>query len=204
MKLEVLLEVESVFGGDGIIRTEKVEEKKLSRTRKSKQTRSDIGVAAGGRELTEENVDIVDRDIQTFRRDSEGHPILRAGGVHGKLWGALREAAQQLRTLGVEPFTGGYKSIISMLNVTPIYIPIEMNGAKMEVQQLPQILAGVKSTMITMRFDVIPKGAMRFVISFPDPMRKSVEILIKQLENMGLFNKRRAVAKVISIKEVTN
>jgi hypothetical protein len=201
-RLEVVLEVEQVYGGDGVTRMEKTTETKLRRTRKTKQTRSDIGVAAGGGDLTEERVEEVDKDVQTFRLDEKGCPLLRVGGVHGKIWGALKEAAQQLRVLGVEPFTGGYKSIVGMLNVLPIYAPIEMNGSKMETISLPQILnTRGASTMITMRYDVIPKGTLRIVVTCPDQMRKPVEALLRHLENMGLFNKRRGTAKIVSIKE---
>lgn len=206
MKLEVVLEVQNVFGGDGVTRTEQVQQTKVSRTRKTKQTRTDIGIPAGGSELQEQQIEIMDKEVQTFKRDEQGRPILRAGGVHGKLWGALKEAAQQLRVLGIEPFTTGYKSIVNMLNVTPVYIPVETNGSQIETQTLPQMLAGRGGTpaMITMKYDVVPKGVMKFQLSFPDQMQKPVELLVRQLENMGVFNKRRAVVKIASIKEVIN
>lgn len=202
-KLEVVLEVEQVYGGDGVTRMEKVEQTKLKRTQSRRQTRSDIGVAAGGEKLTEERVEETDKDVQTFRFDEKGRPTLRLGGVHGKLWGALKEAAQQLRVLGVEPFTGGYKSIVGMLNVTPIYVPIEMNGSKMETTLLPQILnMRGASTMITMRYDVVPKGTIRVFVTCPDQMKEPVEALVRHLENMALLNKRRATVKVLELKEV--
>jgi hypothetical protein len=128
MKLEVVFEVEQVYGGDGVTRTEKREETKLNRTTTTVQTRSDIGVAAGGSKLSTKKVDEIEKEIQTFRLDDQKRPVLRFGGVHGKLWGALKEAAQQLRILDVEPFTSGYKSIVAMINITPVYAPIEVNG----------------------------------------------------------------------------
>ncbi len=202
MKLEVVLELKDVYGGDGFARSIIVKEKKLKRKRTNTQTRSDIGVAAGGSEIEEEEWEETEKPVHTFDRDAEGRPTLRVGGVHGKVWGALKEAAGQLRILHVEPFTKGYKGIVGMMNVTPIVASLEMNGSEIAVRQLPQILNGMGNKMIFDRYDVIPEARLKVFISFPDQLKTPVERMARHLENMGLFNKRRTIAKVASMKPV--
>ena len=198
MKLSIEAELSDVYGGDGIVRYEEVEEEKLRRTKKKTETRTDTGVSVADDESEEVKTETVSKDIQTFRI-IDGKPVLRCGGMHGKLWGAMKESAAQLRLLGVKPFTSGYKSLMNMISVQPVWVPLEMYEKKMETVQLPQKLP--TGSMIFPRYDVIPKCKMSFEIEFPDEYEKAIEMMVDRLQKTSLLNKRRATMKVLTMKK---
>jgi hypothetical protein len=195
MKTELVLELRDVYGGDGETRMEKQTEVKLKRTKTRTETRADIGLQVSGDETEEQNVEEVEKDIQTFRYENDV-PIMRLGGSHGKLFGALKDSAKSLRMQGIAPFKSGYYGILNSITISPIWTPLEMNGSKMRVEELPQILAGAKRTMIVQKFDVVPECKVKMTLTYPDGMHDAVEKMIKGLENISMFNKRRATCRV--------
>lgn len=199
--MELELELRDVYGGDGEKRHEIEEVTKLKRTKKRKEIRADIGLQVSGNEIEEEAVEKIERDINTFRRDTDGTPIMRLGGAHGKLYGALKDSAAALKLMGVSPFTKGYKTLLNSIAIFPVWIKLEMDSnKKTQVVDLPQILASFKKTMIIQRFDVIPRCKAKLTLSFPDVMQDDVEKMVRGLENISMLNKRRATCKILTMK----
>ncbi|MFH1486815.1 MAG: hypothetical protein ABIH46_12160 [Chloroflexota bacterium] len=195
MKLDLELTLTDVFGGDGFTRFIDVEEPKLIRTRTTKRTRSDIGVGveSGMDEVVTEKVK---KDVHTFRSEN-GTPVLRLGGVHGKLWGALKEARGILYAMGDSTYRS--RAVLQAIQVLPLWIPLETDK-EMEVQSLPQVLNTMgRTSMIIQRYDVIPECTVRVTLVFPDALRRVVDGLLEQLPNMGILNKRRAIVKDIKV-----
>lgn len=121
MKWRLRLELEEVYGGDGHIRYEPREKVTLSRTRTRTKVRDSIGVAV--QVGTEEEVKEKRLEpIATFRFDDDGTPLLRLGGAHGKLWGAIKASARQLYELGDEEFKRAYKAAVNMILVSPVWV----------------------------------------------------------------------------------
>lgn len=200
MKTELVLELRDVYGGDGEKRQISEEVTKLKRTKKRTETRSDIGLQVSGGESEEEATEEVEKDIQTFRKDEEGNPIMRLGGTHGKLYGALKDSASMLRLTGVSPFKSGYKSILNSISISPVWVKLETDSGEIETVGLPQILASFKKTMIVQQFDVIPKCRIKMELSYPEAMQDAIEKMVKGLENISMLNKRRATCKILQMK----
>jgi hypothetical protein len=179
----------------------KQQEVKLRRTKTKTEKRSDIGLSVRGDETEEENLEEVEKDIQTFRRDDKNIPMMRLGGSHGKIYGALKDSAKTLRMLGVSPFKNGYYGILNNIVITPVWVSLEINGKEMHVEELPQILASVKKTMIIQKFDVIPECKAKMTLSYPDVMHDAVEKMVRGLENLAMLNKRRATCKILSMTD---
>lgn len=197
MKLNLELKLENVYGGDGFTRIEKVPETKLKRLKKKTITRRDIGVPVES-DVEELRTELVERDIQTFKRDKEGNYYLRLGGSHGKLWGAMKSAAEILKDS-----TGEFQSYAEIgramraINIMPVWTKLE-NAKVPVVESLPQVLAGSRSSMIVQRFDVIPECTAKVEIVFPDSMEKKVKSMLEQLKTMGCLNKRRATMGILN------
>ena len=201
MQTYLVVELRDVYGGDGQTRMELVESTKLKRKTTTKQTRADLGVAAGGEEMDESRVEEIEKDVHTFRLDENANPVLRLGGPHGKLWGAMKEAAGTLRLMKVAPFSSSYYGFIRSINVQPVWVSLKMNGESLRTETLPQLLQGRGgSKMIFQKFDVVPKCTAEFRIIYPDAFEEPVKALLKQLENCALLNKRRATMKILSMK----
>lgn len=189
--MEKTLEIifKDVYGGDGFVRYIDVEETKLDRTKKSKKTRDDMGVTVETAEY-EVVTDKHKQEVQTFSY-KDGVPILRLGGSHGKLWGALRGIALTLFHLGDEKlFKKSANPIMNMIQITPVWVPLEVLEP-MKVQKLPQKLSG-GGAQINMFYDVMPKAKCQVTIAYPSNIEKHVEKLLEQLPSVSLLNKRRA------------
>lgn len=201
MKQKLELEIENVFGGDGITRQEIEEKVLLERSQKSVRTRVDIGVPVDSimkEKKTEEKV----IEIQTFRLDEDGTPMLRLGGPHGKLWGALKKLGKSAKDF--EALFNSYVEVdrlMDCVNVAPIWVRLE-NTNRIEIETLPQLLSGRQNTMITINYDVIPKCNATVVLSYPDTYKKKIKRLLELLPNTATLNKRRATIKVTSSKQV--
>ena len=203
MKIGIELELIDVYGGDGEVRMVREQETKLKRTKKKTEMRADIGLPVSDSETEEQSIQEVEREIQTFRRDEDGCPIMRLGGAHGKIYGALKSSASALRISGVSPFKSGYLTILNSLIISPVWARLEMEkGTEVQVQRLPQVLSGVKRTMIVQKFDSIPKCRAELMLTFPDAMDDAVEKMVRGLENVSMLNKRRATAKVVRYEQV--
>lgn len=197
MKPTIHGELRDIYGGDGITRTVKVKQEKLKRTRKNSQVRADIGVSVSDDEIEETHTEVRDNKIKTFRIDNN-KPVLRIGGPHGKIWGALKDCASQLRLLGVKPFTSGYKSFMNMISVQPVWATLELNGSKIETTTLPQKLP--TGGMIFEQYDVIPKCNIIFELEFPDAYEETATLLLDRLQKTAFLNKRRASLKITKIE----
>ena len=200
MKWEVELELEDVYGGDGELRYEPREKVTLSRTRTKTMVRDSIGVAVSvgtQEEIKEKKLE----PIATFRLDEGDVPMLRLGGAHGKIWGALKSSARQLYDLGDVDFKKAYKAAVDMINVSPTWVPIETDQ-DLRVEGIPQVLKGIGGGMIVQYFDVIPRGIATVTLTFPDPLESKVRKLLNQLETGTHLNKRRTTIKVNNISPI--
>ncbi len=197
MKLKVELELQDVFGGDGFVRTEATTKTTLRRQKKEKATRQSIGVEVTDgvdQELSETRQE----PINTFRFDEQGRPTLRLGGAHGKLWGAMKGCAKQLKELGDADFAR-YNTLMDMILVSPAWAILNTNGENIRCDALPQQMAGMSRSMIIQRFDVVPKATTAVELIFPDQVHRKVEKLIRQLEVGTHLNKRRSLLKILSV-----
>lgn len=196
MKLKLRLELDDVYGGDGFTRIERMEEVKLSRSKKNVRVRNDVGVPVTAEE-SERRTEVVEREVNTFRRDDKGNYYLRLGGAHGKLWGAMREAAEILKdSEGVFKSFSEIGRLMRGVKVLPIWVRLENpEGIRLEAQ--PQILNGRRSSMITIHFDVISKCEASVELVFPDSMEARVRRTLKQLESINCLNRRRSTIKVL-------
>lgn len=197
MKKTLELIFRDVYGGDGITKYIDVEETKLSRTKKSTKTRDDIGV---GVETTENEIrtEKHKQEVQTFFYE-DGTPLLRLGGSHGKLWGALRGIALTLYHLADPKFKKGANPIMNLVQIAPVLVPLEILEP-MKIQKLPQKLAG-GATMVTMYYDTIPRAKCQVTITYPINIKEHVEALLEQLSSVSLFNKRRATLESMKVIE---
>lgn len=195
MEKKLTLTLRDVYGGDGIIRYEDASTTKLARTKTSKRTRADIGVAieAATDELVSEKIK---REIHTFQFQ-DGHPTLRLGGTHGKLWGTLRAIRSSLYTLGDPAFKSA--KLMDMIAVIPVWVELEVLEP-IVVQQLPQILNSPGRPMVITYFDVIPLAKCEVTLVYPDIIKKQVATLLEQLHFVSFLNKRRAT--LVSLAEV--
>lgn len=194
MKIELQLELTDVFGGDGELRYEEIEKVQLIRTRTKTFVRESIGLSV---ELTTQE-DIKSKrleSVNTFRLDEEGRPLLRLGGAHGKFWGSLKAAAKQLYDLVDVDFKKSYKAVLDMVNVQPMWVPLDIEGDTIRIENIPQVLRG-GGGMIVQHFDAIPKATCKVYLIFPDKLKGKVEKLLNQVEVGSHFNKRRTMIKV--------
>ena len=198
MRLLVRLELTDVYGGDGFTRAIKVTRQRLGRQRKEKRTRESIGVPVED-QTNEEKTEEKDDVVNTFEKSPAGKPLLRIGGVHGKLWGAMKEAGKRLASFGDPEFKSMAQvdRMRSALNVYPTQV--ELNGPT-EERTLPQVLRGFGG-MVIMRYDVIKKCDAVVHIEFPDVLEKQVRRMLAAVQRGGNFNKRRTSITVASIMQ---
>jgi hypothetical protein len=183
-----------VFGGDGNIRFENRETPKLERTKTTKRKKSDIGISVES-SMDEVTTEVRKAEVNTFRYEN-GNPVLRLGGTHGKLWGALEEARRTLYMLGDSSFRS--KGIVQSIQVQPVWVKLNpLEELKTEI--LPQILNAPGRPMVTILFDVLPRCMVNIELLYPDNLNKLVEKLLNQIQTMGLLNKRRATIEDIKI-----
>jgi len=198
VRWRISLELEDVYGGDGNLRYEPKEKVTLNRTRTKTMVRDSIGVAVKvgtEEEMRERKLE----PIATFRLDGET-PTLRLGGSHGKLWGAMKGAAKQLYDLGDEDFRKSYRAVSDMVMVSPAWVPLDVDG-EIRLEGIPQVMKGSGGGMIVQYFDVIPKACASVVLTFPDVLAPRVRKLLSQLETGTHFNKRRAVIRIVEVRE---
>jgi len=196
MEMNLKMQINDVYGGDGITRPYQVEAVKLSRSQKHTRTRTDIGVPIES-ETSEEQTELKDAVCQTFKHDEDGTPILRIGGVHGKLWGTLKDCAKILKdSKGTFKSYAEIERFMLSVNITPVYARLE-NVKGMRLDALPQILQGRRSSMITQYFDVIESCTVNIGLSFPDQSLPRIKEMLKQLEQTPCLNKRRSTIKIL-------
>lgn len=200
MKLELELELTDVYGGDGNVRMIEVQETKVSRTKSSQRTKKEIGVPVESA-VDEVKSEKSSRKVETFRMDEEGRPTLRIGGVHGKLWGALKDASEQLSAIGDPAFDSmaSARRILNTVFVTPVIVPLEVEGGMRTETMAQGLNGGYGKGMIFPIFDVIPKAKATVTVEFPDSVEAKVRKLLERTQGMGLFNKRRTTLKIVSV-----
>lgn len=199
MKLE--LELSHVYGGDGIVRYEKVEKEKLQRKKTRTTTKGDIGLAVD--RATDEIVkEVSNEPVNTFDMQ-DGKPVLRLGGVHGKLWGTMKAGGSLLAQLGDEDFKSIAASnrLMQMIQIEPMYCPLE-NATEMKKMTVPQILNTMNKSFVPQHFDVIEKCNATLNIVYPDIIKDKVIKLLQQCEKMATLNKRRGQIKILNWKEI--
>ena len=201
MELKLNLEIENMFGGDGIIRTEEVKEIKLTRKKGTKKTKADIGISTD-RSTDEEQYETRQQEIQTFKM-VDGKPLMRLGGIHGKLWGHLRAAGKMLADLGEDGFDSKafVDRMMMSINLTPINVIID-DYNKIETDSIPQIMNTIGRSMIIQQFDYIPKCKVNMTMTFPEIYKGRVLKILQQAEQLAGLNKRRATIKILNDKEV--
>ncbi len=201
MKLE--LELSYVYGGDGIVRYEKVEKIKLGRKKTKTITKGDIGISVD-RSVDELQKELVNEPINTFEIQ-DGKPVLRLGGVHGKLWGTMKAAGSLLAQLGDEDFKSIAASnrLMQMVQIEPMYCSLE-NVTEMKKMTVPQIMNTMSKAFVPQHFDVIEKCNATLNIVYPDIIKGKVIKLLKQCEKMATLNKRRGQIKILNWKEILN
>jgi len=196
LKLKLRLELSDVYGGDGFTRVQKMEELKLSRSRRNVKVRTDVGVPVTA-ELAERRTEIADKEIHTFKRGEDGAYYLRLGGAHGKLWGALKEAGEVLKdNTGVFQSFSAIERFMRGVKILPVWARLENpEGIRVEVQ--PQVLNGRRSSMIFPHFDVISRCEASVELIFPSAMESKVREMLKQLESINCLNRRRATIRTL-------
>ena len=194
MKKTYEITLQDIYGGDGFTRIIEETAQVLDRSKKTKRTRSDLGIAIES-DMAELKTQVMKKEVHTFRME-DGKPVMRLGGVHGKLWGALREARATLYVLGKPEYRS--QKLMDTIQIEPIWISLETDGKEMTVEKLPQVLNTMgKSSMIVQYFDVIPQATIKVTISYPDGLDKIIDGLLEQVKHMGLFNKRRTTIRKI-------
>lgn len=195
MKKSLEIVFKDVYGGDGNIRFEDRETPKLERTKTTTRKKSDIGIAVES-SMDEVTTETRKAEVHTFRYEN-GNPVLRLGGTHGKLWGALEEARKTLYMLGDSSFRS--KGIVQSIQVQPVWVKLNpLEELKTEV--LPQILNAPGRPMVVMLFDVLPRCKVNIELLYPDNLDKLVKKLLTQIQSMGLLNKRRATIEDIKME----
>ena len=196
-KLE--LKLENVYGGDGFERPHEVEEIKLKRSKSTITIRQDVGVPIE-RMKEEEKIEKKQVVVHTFRRDQDGIPMLRLGGAHGKLWGAMQEAGFLLYEIGQVPSKASIRRTMQSVQISPQWVRLEgfdvENGIEMDI--LPQILAGPGNAMISQYFDMIPECECEVTLRYPEELEKVILKLLDRVQTMNTLNKRRGTITIIT------
>ena len=202
MELKLNLQIDNLYGGDGIIRTEEVREIKLKRKKSKKTTKSTTGISTDSG-VDEEQYEVKQQEIQTFKRDEDDNPMMRLGGIHGKFWGHLRASGKMLADLGIEGFDSKafVDRMMMSINLTPMNVSIT-DYDKIETDSIPQIMNTVGKSMIVQQFDYIPKCNVDLTITFPDIYKDRVLEMLKQAEQLAGLNKRRSTITILNRKEV--
>lgn len=198
MKIQLDLELRDVYGGDGEIRYEPKEEVKLKRSRTKTMVRESIGLVVN-QTVEEETVEEKMEPVNTFRVEN-GDFVLRLGGSHGKLWGAMKAAAKQLYSLGDKDFRT-YKPIMEMISVQPVWVPLPVNG-DLRTEGLFQLMSG-RATGVTLYYDVVPKTEVSMEVEFPNAIKGKVDKILERIQKMSCLNKRRATIKIINREVVS-
>ncbi len=222
MKAELKLEMTDVYGGDGIVRLKKLEKITLARKKKKTTTGSQIGVAFD-RESSEVQTDVVDEKINTFRV-MDGFPVLRLGGAHGKLWGAMRATGKQLADIGEFDSKAFVDRIMNMLSINPVFVPVTDGGfsewideikdeimkpedisksnGHFRIDSIFQKMGGGFGTALPLYYDVIEKSIVDLTLTYPEQLSKQVKKLVYGLESGSHMNKMRTMLKILSFKEI--
>lgn len=197
------LELTDIYGGDGFERPHTVEEVNLEESKTTITVRKDLGVPV---EQERERKQITEKEVavRTFRRDEDGTPMYRLGGTHGKLWGAMKEAAESMYDTGeIElSLTAIENRFMPAIQIQPQWVRLEMpEGSEIEMDVLPQILNTRDSSMVEHHFDVIPEARTEVEIAHPEAYQNPVDKCLNRLQTLNFGNKRRGTINILDKKE---
>lgn len=192
-KLE--LEITNVFGGDGFVYPDTIEETKLKRSKK-RTVRKDIGIPHD-KMFFEENKEIRAIEVNTFNKDDKGNIILRLGGVHGKFWGTLKQAGHMICEVEGQPSKAAVNRIMEMVSVSPPWVKLNIDGCKIQREGLAQILNTMGKSQVVHYFDVIPKCSCELELEYPAAFDDTVTKQLEYMESMNTLNKRRSRIKIV-------
>ena len=196
MEKEIKLKLENVYGGDGITRPEEVEEVKLKRSNTRVIIRQDIGIPVESMKK-ERKTETKEIAVSTFKRNEDGDPMLRLGGSHGKLWGAMKSSGEILYQIGEMKSKAMVERILRAVMIDPEWVTLK-NGGKMKTEILPQLLNTPGQSQIQQYFDVIPECECTVNISYPDALDKHVTKLLDYVQSMNCLNKRRGKITILN------
>lgn len=194
----IVLRLTDIYGGDGFERPHTVEEVNLEESKTTITVRKDLGVPVE-RERERKQVTEKEVAVRTFKRDDDGTPMYRLGGTHGKLWGAMKEAAESMYDTGEIDLslTAIKERFMPVVQIRPQWVRLETpDDTDIELDVLPQMLNTQGSSMVEHYFDVIPEATAEVDIRYPEPYEPVVEQCLERMETMSFGNKRRGTLEV--------
>lgn len=206
-RIELLLE--TLYGGDGFERPHTTKEVKLDRSKKTVKVRQDVGVPVE-KEMDETQIEHKEVSVRTFRRNEDGVPMYRLGGVHGKLWGLLKEVGENWYQRGKQANKITTERIMKTVQIAPAWVTLEKPPETpewdeyIEMDVLPQMLEGRSNSMIEIHFDVIPEARATVEMTFPDEYEKKVLGYLEDGQTFQFGNKRRGSILVEEIEDVSH
>ena len=207
MEVNVQLEIENLYGGDGFIRTEQRIEEKYA-TKKTKETKRYENITFDDKaEMVKEQKTI---NIYTFKKDDEGNFIQRLGGSHGKIWGSFKSVGKFLQICKNPVFNSlGLTTLISIdrmmntITISPLYPKLDYDKNKVWIDKLPQKMNGIGNTMTFPEYNVVSKAKCNITILVPDIYHKAIIEILRSQELIPTLNKRRSTIKILN-KEIFN
>ena len=197
-EIDVKLNMENVYGGDGFTYIDTIDEVSLNQSKKTVTVRRDIGIPISTvkekRETKKTEV-----AVNTFKRDEKGKPLLRLGGTHGKFWGAMKRAGMKMYDYGEIKKIDVIRIMDSVL-IEPEWVELELNGCKIQREQMPQILntRSYETTQVIMHYDFIPRCSATFTMKYPKLYEKQIVQMLDLLQTTTHFNKRRTKVTIVS------
>lgn len=203
-KFRIDLRLETLYGGDGFERPHTVEEVKLERSKKTVKVRKDLGVPVE-KEVDETQIEEKEVSVRTFRRDADGNPMYRLGGVHGKVWGLLKEVGYDWYQRGKQQNKVTTDRVMKSVKIEPAWVSLDVpDDAEMELDILPQMLEGRSSSMIEMYFDVVPEARATIEMTCPEEYSDKVLGYLQDAQTFSFGNKRRGTLTVEEIEDVSH
>ena len=189
MEQKIRMKLYEVYGGDGFTRPHEVTQTKLSRAKKRTVTRRDVGVPIEA-QTDEEKSEVKKSECNTFKRDAEGKYYLRLGGVHGKLWGTMKEAGYMLYQTGALESKAITDRVMRSVWIIPEWVCLEKTNG-VEMVALPQILGGMNKSFIQIYFDKIPECEAEITLRYPKEFESHIKKLLAATQEINCLNKRR-------------
>ena len=198
METKLKIEFQNLYGGDGNARYIDEEVEKLSRVKKKTVTHQDSDIpldTSTGEVFTE----LVKKEVQTFAMEGK-YPIMRFGGIHGKLWGHLRASGKAIADMKEDkefPSKAFIDRMMQSINIIPVICVIK-DFEEMKIADIPQITAGISQALIIQKFDYLPKCTIEVTLSYPEMHHSKVLKILKHAETTAGMNKRRATMKILN------
>lgn len=194
------LKLTDIYGGDGFERPHTVEEVNLEESKTTITVRKDLGVPV---EKERERKQVTEKEVavRTFKRDDDGTPMYRLGGVHGKLWGLLKETGYNMYQTGEQENKVTTDRVLKAVQIQPQWCRLE-GDYEVELDILPQMLQGRNNSMVEHYFDVIPVARTEVSLTHPEAYQDILDDYIERCQTMNFGNKRRGTLSVVN-QEIT-